>query len=261
MAGVCALAAVAMPTTANAVPTTAQASGLGKRTLKLGMRGNDVRAAQGYLDAVGYPATETGRYDRITRIRVYQFEKDTGRRPNGVLDTEDAKALIRIATAPLTASGAGGLSPDQARPKASAPLQLTNSKKAKVLSDGTAAAPASAPAEVKAIIASGNEIAKLPYKWGGGHGSWVDTGYDCSGSTTYALRTTFRKGKSPTFGYSDWQLPGTGTWVTTYASSSHVYLVVAGLRFDTSGLHENGSRWTNTPRSGDGFTPRHPAGF
>ena len=240
MAGACALTVVVMPATANAVPTTAQASALGKRTLKLGMRGNDVRAAQGYLDAVGYPATENGRYDRLTRIRVYQFKKDTGRRANGVLDTDTAKALVRIATAPL---------------------QLTNSQKAKVLSDGTAAAPASAPPEVKAIIASGNEIAKLPYKWGGGHGGWADSGYDCSGSTTYALRTTFRKGRYPTFGYSDWQLPGAGTWVTTYASSYHVYLVVAGLRFDTSGLHENGSRWTSTPRSGDGFTPRHPAGF
>ena len=119
--------------------------------------------------------------------------------------------------------------------------------KAKVLADGTAAAPESAPAEVKKIIASGNEIAKLPYKSEGGHSTWRDTGYDCTGSTTYALRTTFRAGRFPTFGYSNWQLPGPGKWVTTYASSYHVYMIVAGLRFDTSGLRVAGSRWTPEP--------------
>src|SRR5437588_229786 len=111
------------------------------------------------------------------------------------------------------------------------------------------------------LDAAGYQLARLPYKWGGGHGSWTDTGYDCSGSTTYAMRTTFRRGPAPTFGYDNWGLPGPGQWITVYASSYHVFMIVAGLRFDTSGLHENGSRWTSSARSMSGFRARHPAGF
>jgi peptidoglycan hydrolase-like protein with peptidoglycan-binding domain len=235
---------------------------LGDRVLKIGKRGKDVRALQGYLDAAGYGVTETGRYDRRTRIGVRAFQADYGLPATGEVTSRLAKMIRITATSP---PGYGGTQYGQVPGPPPGPtptgLKTVPGSQAKVLADGTAAAPESAPAEVKKIIASGNEIAKLPYKWGGGHSTWRDTGYDCTGSTTYALRTTFRAGASPTFGYSNWQLPGPGKWITTYASSYHVYMIVAGLRFDTSGLRVAGSRWTTQARSSGGFVPRHPAGF
>jgi peptidoglycan hydrolase-like protein with peptidoglycan-binding domain len=241
------------------VPATAQAR-LGDRVLKLGKRGSDVRELQGYLDTAGYRVVPTGVYDRTTRNRVREFELDHGLGVNGVLTRTEAPRLRRVATAP---PGYGGMAYNPGPPPGPAPagLPIVPGNRARMLPDGRAAAPADAPAEVKAIIAAGNEIAKLPYKWGGGHASWRDTGYDCSGSVTYAFRTTFRRGPAPTFGYSNWGLPGEGSWITVYANSGHVYMVVAGLRFDTSGLRETGSRWTNRTRSYGSFVARHPPGF
>jgi peptidoglycan hydrolase-like protein with peptidoglycan-binding domain len=243
------------------VPSVAHAQ-LGDRVLKLGKRGNDVRALQGYLDAAGYDVTETGRYDKPTRFGVRSFQADYGLPASGVVSPRLAKMIKTTATSP---PGYGGTQYGQVPGPPPGPtptgLKTVPGNKAKVLRDGTAAAPENAPAEVKKIIASGNEIAKLPYKWGGGHSTWRDTGYDCTGSTTYALRTTFRAGRFPTFGYSGWQAPGKGKWITTYASSYHVYMIVAGLRFDTSGLRIAGSRWTGQARSSSGFVPRHPVGF
>jgi peptidoglycan hydrolase-like protein with peptidoglycan-binding domain len=241
------------------VADAAQAQ-LGDRVLKLGKRGSDVRALQGYLDAAGYGAIETGRFDRRTRMGVRSFQSDYGLPASGVVSPRVAKMIRITATAP---PGYGGTEYGRAPEAGPTPtgLETVPGTRAKILADGTAAAPEDAPAEVKKIIASANEIAKLPYKWGGGHSTWRDTGYDCSGSTTYALRTTFRAGHYPTFGYSNWQIPGKGHWITTYASSWHVYMEVAGLRFDTSGLRVAGSRWTTQDRSSAGFVPRHPLNF
>jgi peptidoglycan hydrolase-like protein with peptidoglycan-binding domain len=245
-----------------AVTAGAAHAQLGDRVLRLGQRGSDVRALQGYLDAAGYDLVETGRFDRHTRFRVRSFQADYGVPASGVVSPRLAKMIRITATAP---PGYGGTQYGQTPGPPPGPtptgLKTVPGNRAKVLRDGTAAAPENAPAEVKKIIASGNEIAKLPYKWGGGHSVWRDSGYDCTGSTTYALRTTFRAGRFPTFGYSTWQLPGKGRWITTYASSYHVYMEVAGLRFDTSGLRVAGSRWTTQARSSSGFVPRHPAGF
>ena len=131
---------------------------------------------------------------------------------------------------------------------------------ATLLDDGTASPPAGAPAEVVAAIAAGNRIASLPYRWGGGHARWEDTGYDCSGSVSYALHggglldTSATSGDLMSYGET-----GPGTWITIYASVDHVFIVVAGLRFDTSGARP--SRWQTTPRSVAGFAVRHPVGF
>ncbi len=124
-------------------------------------------------------------------------------------------------------------------------------------------APANAPPEVKAIIAAGNEIYNKPYKYGGGHGKWKDSGYDCSGSISYALHGAGLLDTSmDSTGFMSWGSPGPGTWVTTYAHGGHAYMVVAGLRFDTSGASERGgTRWTEEMRSPKGFTVRHPVGL
>jgi cell wall-associated NlpC family hydrolase len=241
------------------LPAAADAA-FGTRVLKLGKRGSDVRALQGYLDAAGYTLAQSGSYDRPTRKRVRWFEADHALPVNGVVSRTDAALIKRAANARPSSGGAefGSRPPTGPAP---AGLTIVPGSRAKLLQSGLAAAPADAPDEVKKVIASANEIARLPYKWGGGHGAWTDTGYDCSGSTTYAFRTTFRRGRFPTFGYSRWGLPGPGRWITTYANSGHVFLVVAGLRFDTSGLRIAGSRWTNQMRDTSSFVARHPPGF
>ena len=131
---------------------------------------------------------------------------------------------------------------------------------ATLLADGTAVPPPGAPAAVAAVIAAGNRIATLPYRWGGGHAQWEDVGYDCSGSVGYALHGGGLLDASATSGelmsYGD---PGPGAWITLYANADHVYMVVAGLRFDTSGAHP--SRWQTASRSAEGFAIRHPPGF
>jgi cell wall-associated NlpC family hydrolase len=125
--------------------------------------------------------------------------------------------------------------------------------------DGTAIAPAGAPAEVVALIAAANRIATLPYRYGGGHGSFDDKAYDCSGSVSYALHgaglldTTLDSTSLMTWGRS-----GAGEWITVYANKQHTFLVVAGLRFDTSGQKASGSRWQEMDRSTKGFVVRHP---
>ena len=128
--------------------------------------------------------------------------------------------------------------------------------------DGLAVAPDSAPQQVKDIIAAGNEIASKPYKYGGGHGRWKDTGYDCSGSMSYAFHGAGMLDTAlDSTGFMSWGDAGKGTWVTTYANAGHSYMVVAGLRFDTSGATADGSRWHTSMRSGRGYTVRHPEGL
>ena len=86
------------------------------------------------------------------------------------------------------------------------------------------------------IIEAGNAIARTPYKWGGGHGRFLDTGYDCSGSVSFALYAAgLIDGPSDSGGLMSWGKAGPGKWVTLYSSPGHVYMEVAGIRFDTSG--------------------------
>ena len=130
-------------------------------------------------------------------------------------------------------------------------------------SDGTVAPPIEAPPAVQEIIHAGNLISKSPYKWGGGHGRWLDDGYDCSGSVSFAL---FAGGlldaPMASGGFMNYGKPGPGKWVTIYTNPGHMYMVVAGVRFDTSGRSGRlGSRWQPAMRSGGGFTVRHPPGL
>ena len=131
-----------------------------------------------------------------------------------------------------------------------------------VRSDGTAVAPLQAPSVVAAVIGAGNAIATTPYKWGGGHGAWKDSGYDCSGSVSFALAGAGLMNSPLTSGmFMSWGDPGPGRWITIYANNGHVWMTVAGLRFDTSGA--NGfTRWQSmNGRTTSGFTVRHPPGL
>lgn len=142
------------------------------------------------------------------------------------------------------------------------PASTTAPATATVGPDGLAVAPAGAPAQVTALIAAGNEIATTPYKYGGGHKDFVDTAYDCSGSVSYALHgAQLLDATLDSSGLMKWGRAGVGQWITVYANKTHTYLIVAGLRFDTSGRKAAGTRWQAAPRSARGFRVRHPAGL
>jgi len=134
--------------------------------------------------------------------------------------------------------------------------------KAKLLPDGTAAAPADAPAEVQQAIWAANRLKELPYKYGGGHAKIEDDGYDCSGTVSYALiHAGLLESPLPSGSFMRWGARGSGRWITTYANAGHAYMVVAGLRFDTSARRQTGSRWTKVMRSARGYKRRHPLGL
>ena len=101
-----------------------------------------------------------------------------------------------------------------------------------------------------------------PYRYGGGHGRWEDSGYDCSGAVSYALHGAglLRRARDSS-GFESFGDAGEGAWITLYAHGGHAYVVIAGLRFDTSGRGEDGPRWRPEWRSGKGFVKRHPAGL
>jgi cell wall-associated NlpC family hydrolase len=157
-------------------------------------------------------------------------------------------ASLAVIRRQLTASGMTS-SPDQAT--------LTTT--------GLAIAPVSAPAAVQAVINAGNQIAHLPYIWGGGHLTYEDSGYDCSGSLSYVLAAAgLLQGTMTSGQFTHWGEPGPGRWITVFATDGHTFMYVAGLRFDTVALAETGSRWSN--RSADepdlgSFVERHPAGL
>jgi len=135
-------------------------------------------------------------------------------------------------------------------------------QRARLTKRGNAIAPANAPWQVRRIIRAANHIAQKPYVWGGGHGSWYASGYDCSGSVSYALhganllRRPMTSGSLAGYGRS-----GRGKWITVYAKGSHVYMVVAGLRYDTTARKWGKSRWTKNHRPKGGFAVRHPRGL
>jgi len=161
---------------------------------------------------------------------------------NSTLKSLEAKAAAQAARAAVTHNAAvGGIA---------------------VNTGGMVQPPAGAPAAVAQVIAAGNAIATLPYIWGGGHGSFHASGYDCSGSVSYALAAAgLLSSPLDSTGFESWGDPGPGQWITVYANAGHAFMVVAGWRFDTTALAETGTRWTRTMRSTAGFVARHPPGL
>jgi peptidoglycan hydrolase-like protein with peptidoglycan-binding domain len=256
--------------------TKVKRKSLGDRLpVRRGMSGPDVKMLQRFLRRAGVRrVTVDGQFGPGTARAVRTWETRVSRRADGQMDGGDVATLreqvgkvrgvpveTTLISAPADGTGADdptadGQSGDQATP---APKG-----RAKVRADGTAVAPADAPAEVKAIIAAGNQIATKPYIYGGGHrADWkMDAGYDCSGSVSWALHgADLVKMPAPSSGYYNWGKAGRGEWVTIYTKDSHMYMVVAGLRFDTSGRSTNGTRWQADMRSSAGFVARHPAGL
>lgn len=138
--------------------------------------------------------------------------------------------------------------------------------KSACLRRGVAYAPAKAPLPVKRAIWAANNFRTKPYRWGGGHASFFDVGYDCSGTISYALaaagllRVPLSSKELTHFGHR-----GRGKWITIYARNGHAFAVIAGLRLDTTAWNRRGDReaprWQLAARPPEGFEPRHPEGL
>ena len=222
----------------------------GKRPLKIGMRGRDVRVLQDFLTRAGFNTAVDGQFGRATAGRVRSWERRAARRVDGRVSRPDARVLRTTVETSRVAAPTAPVAPATG--------------KAVVGANGLATAPADAPPLVKAIIDAGNRIATKPYKYGGGHGKWEDSGYDCSGSMSYAFHGAGMLDTAlDSTGFMSWGQAGKGQWITTYGSGGHSYMVVAGLRFDT-GYNDgdsDGPDWSTKMRPGSGYTARHPEGL
>jgi cell wall-associated NlpC family hydrolase len=258
------------------VPAAAQARAFGTRTLKRGSVGHDVKTLQRYLTKVGFRTRADGVFGAGTQRVVRTWEAASALRVDGRVTRSDARVLrSNVVAMPKFAPEPAIEAPLDESPaiKAPAPSSAADAStggagfvqidKATLNDDGTATPPDSAPEAVKEIILAGNEIAAKPYVYGGGHAKWHDSGYDCSGSVSYALHGAgLLKQSLDSTGFESWGSAGPGAWVTIYANGGHAYMVVAGLRFDTSGASaRGGSRWTDEDRSNAGFVVRHPVGL
>ncbi len=231
------LAALAATASALALPNVAQAA-FGDRTLRSGMHGHDVRVLQAWLTRLGVPTAVDGRYGAGTRSGVRRYEAEHALKVDGIVSRRQARGIRRRISAPAApAAATAALAPD----------------------GRTAIAPPGAPPAVQAAIAAANQITHAPYRYGGGHGSFEDSAYDCSGAVSYALHgaglLAAPEDSSELMGFGE---AGAGSWISIYARASHAYVVIAGLRFDTSGTGESGPRWRPEPRSGRGYVVRHP---
>jgi hypothetical protein len=156
-----------------------------------------------------------------------------------------------------------------------APAQITvPGVTAQLLPDGTAAAPADAPPQVQQAIFAANKIVGRPYIYGGGHRAFKSTGYDCSGTVSYALHGGgLLKSPLDSGSFMSWGEKGPGLWITVFTNPGHAYAMIAGLRLDTSAAGvtkqnavnalalQSGPRWRPVLRSASGYKQRHPLGF
>ena len=200
----------------------------GRRSSKRrAVRGGGVRSLQRVLglaaDGVFGPATESA---------VKRFQRRHGLTPDGVVGPMTRRAL--------------GLGPGRALKRRG----------------GGGGGGRGGGGRLRLIIRYANRIAEKDYRYGGGHRTFNDTGYDCSGSISYALHGAgLLSSPLDSTGFMSYGRPGRGRHVTIYANRGHAFMVVDGRRFDTSAMGEAGSRWTWTKRSGSGFVARHPAGL
>ena len=173
---------------------------------------------------------------------------------------EQARAEINANT-PIW-SDPRGANHQSTQPNPNAREWIQSGRGAWLDANGYARAPVNAPPAIKRAIQAANQIARSPYLWGGGHGQWQDRGYDCSGSVSYVLASGgMLDSVRNSTRLMSWGSRGAGRWLTVYANHGHTFMVIAGLRFDTSGARRTGTRWQLNGASTEAYAVRHWPGL
>jgi peptidoglycan hydrolase-like protein with peptidoglycan-binding domain len=224
---------------------------LGDRILRQGMSGHDVRVLQSYLSIVGFPTSVDGSFGASTRTSVIAFQRSQNMSASGVV-TVRVELALRAAVA---------------RIESQPPVGTT-----RINGDGTATAPAGAPAVVNAAIAAANRIIHTSYCYAGGHASWNSSCYDCSGAVSFVLHGAgLLSSPEDSTDLESYGAPGPGRWITIYADPAHTWIVVGGRAFDTADFGGpnipggTGPRWRSNPTGnladGGNYIVRHPTGL
>jgi peptidoglycan hydrolase-like protein with peptidoglycan-binding domain len=225
---------------------------LGWRVLREGLQGSDVTILQGYLTIAGIPTSVDGDFGPATAASVASFKAAHNMVPaNGVAGPAFDRAL-RTAINAYTAD---------------VPTTRTQ-----INPDGTATAPANAPAAVQAMVTASNQILNTSYCVGGGHGHWQSSCYDCSGSVSYVLHGAgLLSSSEDSSGLESYGVAGPGRWVSIYSDPSHAFIVIGGRAFDTANYggpnipFGTGPRWRSNPlgnlADGGNYVVRHPPGL
>lgn len=183
---------------------------------------------------------------------------------NAIAEAGDLQAQQRRVRREIAAIAARARAEDQhdsAPSSTSAPI-VARPGMVRLHSDGLASAKPGAPQAIKNAVAAGNRIAKTPYLWGGGHGSFESSGYDCSGSVSYVLHAAGVLSSPMASGpLMSWGAAGPGKYITIYSNPGHVFMNVGGVWFDTSGIGGNGSRWQGGSKGTGGYVVRHAPGL
>jgi peptidoglycan hydrolase CwlO-like protein len=208
-------------------------------------------------DAIAVKEREVAEARQSAEVRFAELKEAQAARQSALEELESRSSALSNDLASISEQMASTGAPVPA----TAPAPLTPGQSADFISESQASIPAAAPSQVQAAIEAANAIATTPYIWGGGHGSFESSGYDCSGAVSYALHGGgFLESPLDSTGLSTWGEAGPGQWITVYGNSGHAWMTIAGLAFDTSG--GAGPRWhPEMVSSPEEFIARHPPGF